>query len=92
MNITVNYCGQIGQILHLEREEIECAAPIRLVDLLNDLADRHGETFRRLVFHDAGQIRTSLLITVNDNAVPLSSLPALQDKDELTLLPPIAGG
>jgi molybdopterin converting factor small subunit len=92
MNITVNYCGQIGQAIKLDREEIECASSIPLVNLLNDLADRHGETFRHLIFDDADQVRSSLLITINDSAVSLSSPPTLQERDELTLLPPIAGG
>ena len=92
MNITVNYCGQIGQAIGLDREAIECAPSIPHVDLLKNLADRHGETFRQFIFADADQVRTSLLITINDSAVSLSSPPALRDGDEVTLLPPIAGG
>ena len=92
MNITVHYCGQIGQAIELDGEAIECAESIPLADLLNDLAGRHGDAFRRLVFDDAGEVRTSLLITINDNAVRLSSPPTLEEGDELTLLPPISGG
>jgi molybdopterin converting factor small subunit len=92
MTINVHYYGQIGQAIRLDDEPIDCGAPIGLTDFLRMLADRHGDEFRRQVFYEAGEVRTSLLITINDSAVSVTSDPKLQDGDEVTLLPPISGG
>ncbi len=92
MKITINYFGQLGQFAGKMSETRQCRDRLGLSELLSDVARDYGGNFRRLVVDDRGHPRPSLLIAVNGEAAPGGSSPALSDGDEVTLLPPIAGG
>lgn len=92
MNVTVNYFGQLRQIVGRDSEPRECADSMGLGDLLADLAGEHGSEFRGMLMDEAGELRAYLLILVNGETIDKKAVCPLQDGDEITLLPPIAGG
>ncbi len=92
MKVTIHYLGQLEQLAGKPSETRELRQPVRLSDLLADLAGHYGDEFRRMVTDETGGPRSSLLVVMNGEAVSKTSSPALQDGDEVTLLPPIAGG
>jgi MoaD family protein len=92
MRVTINYFGQLGQLAGKASEDCECGDRMGLRELLCDLGTRYGGDFGRMVMDDTGRPRLSLLIAVNGEAVREASFPALKDGDQVTLLPPLAGG
>ena len=92
MNLTVQYLGQIGHVIGCEQETIACPEPIALARLLQVILDRHGEAVRPFVFDANGQPTKSLLVSVNDKMASTTAALMLQPGDEVSLLPPIAGG
>lgn len=90
--VTINYLGQLEQFAGRPSDTREFRARIRLPDLLAELAGHYGEDFRRMVMDEAGRPRASLLIVMNGEAINRASDPEFKDGDEVTLLPPIAGG
>jgi molybdopterin converting factor small subunit len=92
MQITVEYAAQAKQAAGLGRECLELALPLRVRDLLPQLARRHGEALGRLLLTEDGDPQPALLLFVGDEQVLPDAPRELQPGDVLTILPPIAGG
>lgn len=93
MNVRVQYMAQLRTVVGQAEELIELPDGSRLSDVLAQLASRHDVARSHLVT-ETGQPRPSLLIVVNEAAVPTrdAATTELQSNDVVTLLPPIAGG
>jgi molybdopterin converting factor small subunit len=93
MNLRVQYMAQLRTTVGRIEECAELPEGSRLLDLLVHLASVHAPAKSHLLA-DSGQARPSLLMVVNDSAVPARDAAAtvLRAGDVVTLLPPIAGG
>ena len=92
MKVTVNYYGQLKQITNKDSESCDLSEQTDLNQMLAGLASQYGDKFKDFVFDQAGEIRVSLMISVNDNVVDKKPAPCLKDGDEVSILTPIAGG
>ena len=93
MRLKVQYMAQIRTAVGRGDEDVEVLKGCCLADLLNHLANIHGAARSHLVT-ETGHVRPSLLVVVNDSAVPArnAATTELHANDVVTLLPPIAGG
>jgi MoaD family protein len=92
MRVTINYFGQLEQLSGRPSEERECREGISLLEVLDALAGQYGADFKTMVMDAAGRPRSSLLIVVNGEVANAATAVEVGDGDEVTLLPPIAGG
>lgn len=96
MRVTVEYLGYIKQTLGVEhQEQIELTEGAILRDLLNLLAKRHGEAFRKDVYESgSGDLRPTHILSVN--GILLNQLNGietrLKDGDRIVLMPVVTGG
>ena len=84
--------GQLRQFAGTDREEREVADGASLMEVLQATATGHDNDFRGLLLDEEDVPRLSVLILHGETAVDRSKPPQLQDGDEITLMPPIAGG
>ena len=93
MTITIHYQTQIRRAVGTAAETIDLPPGSGLPELLERLADRHGDAFRRLVLVGGKAINGSILLFVGDTQVsPLDQSIPLNDGDVVTFLAPMAGG
>ena len=92
MKVTLSYFGQLRQIAGSESEKIDCGEGATLQDVLKETAGRYGDGFSEIVFSGDGGVHPSLLVVINDLGVDKDRPVALNDNDNVTLLPAIAGG
>ena len=92
MKVTVRFFGQVRQAAGKDSEilEIDPATTPRAV--VQRLAESSGEPLRSHLLGDDGEVRSSLVLVIGDEQVDLDTTSPLADGDELTILPPIAGG
>ena len=93
MKIGLQLMGQLRGIFAGEILELELPPAANVQDALRELAAR-CESARLQFVNEQGEVRPSLLIVVNDDAIPArqASSIVLKDRDQLTILPPISGG
>ncbi len=93
MKLRVQYMAQLRAIVGCGEEAVELLAGSSVADLLSHLATTHGAARSHFVTEE-GRVRPSLLIVVNDSAVPAreAATAELRADDVVILLPPIAGG
>ena len=93
MKLRVQYTAQLRTVVGHAEEVVELPPGTRLAELLAHLAAIHPDAGPHLVT-STGQIRPSLLVALNETAVPrhAASTILLHEGDVVTLLPPIAGG
>jgi len=96
LRIIVEYLGYIKQTLgvnHEEQLEIEEGALVR--DLLNILAEKHGEPFKKEVFQP-GSVDMKPHHILSVNGILLNQLKGietkLKDGDRVILMPVVTGG
>ena len=92
MNVTVSYLGQLRHIAGIETEDRSVPDGASLTDVLKELAAGYDEQFGRILFDEAGVLRGSMMVLINDALVMKDALPNLNNGDRVTLLPAIAGG
>ncbi|HXG10388.1 MAG TPA: MoaD/ThiS family protein [Gemmataceae bacterium] len=92
MKVAVRYLAQLRQAAGCTEEEINLDGPCLLQDLLRQLADRHGEHFRRLLLASADALQPSILLFVGEDQVRWDTPVKLRDGDVITVLSPMAGG
>jgi molybdopterin converting factor small subunit len=91
VKITVHYSAHARQAAGTATERVELPTPASLADLLACLAQRHADLGPLLRCTD-GCGRDAVLIFLGDRQVRPGDRSPLRDGDEITLLPPIAGG
>ncbi len=92
MHVRIKYFGQLRELAEAEEEQWEPSGGNDLKTALLEKAQAHGDDFRRVIFNRDGNLRPSVMILVNEKPVDKSRPPALEDGDEITVLPAIAGG
>ncbi len=92
MPIRVDYIAQVKNAAGVTGESIHLDSSAELADVLRQLADNHGAEFRSLVFDDDGQVRPSILVTVNDEQVFPRTPCSVQCGDTVAILSPMSGG
>ncbi len=96
MKVTVEYLGYIKQTLGVEhQEQIDLREGALLRDLLNLLAKKHGEAFKKDVYEPGSvDLRPHHILSVN--GILLNQLNGLEtelrDGDRLVLMPVVTGG
>ncbi len=92
MQVTFKYMAQLKQAAGVEEETIETEATASLVSLANRLADRHDDSFRRIVLDASGKLQPSILFFVGDQQVQAQEPYEFRDGDVITVMSPMAGG
>ena len=92
MVVTVEYTAQLKRAAGAARENFELDASSSLVDLVNAIADRHGDELSRMLKTADGTPQTTIIPFVGDDQVRWNASDALRDGVTVTLLAPISGG
>ena len=92
MMITVYFTSQLKMAVGKSSESFELEDGATMNGLLDRLADKHGEAFRKLVFDAEGRLQPSLLLCRGDDQVERDDDVPLADGDSVTLLAAISGG
>ena len=92
VTVKVEYEAQIRKMAQSQSEMVILQEHQTLKDLLLRLSDLHGEPLEKSLLHNSGERQPSLLVFINDQQIPISSNPLLQQDDIVTLLSPISGG
>jgi molybdopterin converting factor small subunit len=91
MKLTVSYSGMARSVARTASETFDLPAAATLLDLLAQIAKRHGEKMAHLVT-PADNTPPQVLIFVGDEQVTWPTTPPLKDGDHIMLVSPIAGG
>ena len=94
MKVRVQYTAQLRTALGCGEEEVELPEGSTLAGLVQNLAERNGSGARFHLTAVNGDVLTSMLMVVNDEAKTARDAEAtvLSAGDVIVLLPPIAGG
>jgi len=79
--------GKLRHLIGAARIRMEVPAETRVVDVLENVAERYGAEARALILGE----RSGVLVLVNDEMIEQSTI-AVSDGDEVTVLLPMAGG
>jgi len=88
--VTVHYSAQARQAAGTSVERVELPAPASMPDLLACLSNRHAGLGPIMLGDGSG--KPAVMIFLGDHQVRPNDRSPLRDGDEITLLPPIAGG
>lgn len=92
MIVTVEYTAQLKRAAGKAREDFELDDSGTLIDLVNAIADRHGDELARMLKTADGIPQTTIIPFVSDDQVRWDAADALRDGVAVTLLSPISGG
>lgn len=92
MLVTVEYTAQLKRASGKAREEFELDDSGTLIDLVNAIADRHGDELARMLKSAEGVPQSTVIPFVGDDQVRWDSSGVLSDGVTVTLLSPISGG
>lgn len=94
MKIQVRFVATLRHILGVKSIDLEISRPMKVLEVLNLLAEKYGEKFRKAVFDENGKVKSEFLIFVNEAEISvLDGLNTeISDGDVITLLPTIHGG
>lgn len=91
MNITVQFEAQAKRAVGTGCETLSVDDSHTIREVLQTLANRHGQGLREIVLDGNGGINRALLLFVGDQqSVDLEA--SLADGDTLTIMPPVSGG
>ena len=90
MQVTVHYFAQLKRAAGVASETVVVEPDATLAQLVQRLAQQHGDAFRALVLDAAGQPQRTLLYAVGDEQADLDRV--LREGDVVTILAPMAGG
>jgi len=91
MKLTVSYSGMARSVAGAATETFDLPSAATLPDLLQEIAQRHGEKMAHLVTPTHDNL-PAVLIFVGDEQVTWPTPPSLKDGDHIMLVSPIAGG
>ncbi len=92
MTVSVRYLAQVRAAAGRATEQVTLSDASSLVELLRNLAERHGTALRNLLFDPSGGLQPTILVFVGDEQVSGNDAVALKDGDTVTILSPMAGG
>ena len=88
--IKVKFFARVREIAKTTTTEINVNDKVKLLDLMNLLADKYGSEFRDYVFK-TDHIASHIVIMINGQPVRNHEV-YLEDNDILAILPPVSGG
>jgi molybdopterin converting factor small subunit len=89
MNVGVYYLAQLRHSAGCSTEQVALPGSCTVAELVEQLAQRHTG-LRNVLFDAEGRIQPTILIFRGEDRVGFTTL--LHDRDEVTLMTPIAGG
>ncbi|GAB5444301.1 MAG: MoaD/ThiS family protein [Fuerstiella sp.] len=94
MNVVVEFEAELRTLAGTEQRSVAMSTTATVLSTLQAAVQESDDALRSRIFADDGQLRSSLLIFVNDQPLPAGTGAAteLADGDHLLLLPPISGG
>lgn len=92
MVVTVEYTAQLKRASGTAREDFDLSDSATLLDLVNTIADRHGEELARMLKAADGTPQSTVIPFVGDDQTRWDAADALSDGVTVTLLSPISGG
>lgn len=92
MRIVVKYMAQLKQAAGAASETVEVESRCSAEEILRRLAEKHGESYRRVVLDSQGGVRRALLVFVGNEQVRADAPRTFHDGEELTILAPMSGG
>jgi MoaD family protein len=92
MNIRIKYTAQLKKAVGAGEEIIEVSEGTLIKDLLNTLFQRKREAFVDIVFNAEGVFLDAVLIILNGQQIGFDYSETLVERDEITIMSPIAGG
>ncbi len=91
--VTFSYTGQLAAAAGTSEETLDLADATSLRQALEERAARHGNGWARLVFDDAGRVRSTLLVVFDGvQAGDDRESQPLDGVKNVMLMTPIAGG
>lgn len=95
MNVRVQYFGYIKNMLNKREDQIELEETASLSDLLNKLAEVHGESFKKEVY-EPGMKDVKMGFSVTVNGLLINQLGGIDTKlsegDNIILMSLMSGG
>ena len=92
MKITVEYAAQVKRAAGVGSEVVEVDDGYSVQQLVQHVAQQHGDTLSTLLFDADRNFHPSLLLFVGDNQIRWDTEAPLNDGDVVTILSPISGG
>ncbi len=92
MTVTVEYAAQVRTVAGVSSEAIEPDGPSTLQSVVNEVANRHGDAMRTLLFKDDGTLHPSILLFLGDDQLHWDGDAPVDDGAVLTILSPVSGG
>ena len=86
------YTAQLKKAIGTGEEYLEVGEGTILKDLLNTLFVQKKTAFENIVFSTEGVFLDAVLIILNGQQVAYDSPEVLNERDEITIMSPIAGG
>ncbi len=90
MPIKVKFFAHVREIVKTPTTEINVNDKVKLIDLMNLLANKYGSKFREYVFK-ADHIASHIILMINGEPVKNQDV-YLEENDILAILPPVSGG
>ena len=92
MVVTVEYTAQLKRAAGKTREDFELDDSGTLIDLVNAIADQHGDEVARMLQATDGSPQSTIIPFVGDDQKRWDAADALSNGVTVTLLSPISGG
>ena len=92
MQVSVRYMAQLRTATGAAAETLDVEGSCTAAERVAQVAARHGEALRRLLFGADGRLHPAILVFVGDTQAGVDERLPLNDGDVVTLLSPIAGG
>ncbi|GBD96606.1 MAG TPA: MoaD/ThiS family protein [Nitrospirae bacterium] len=84
--------ANLRDIVGKDELEMELKEPVSLIEFLRNISNDYGEKMRKFLFKETNEIAESLIISINGEVIKENKSIFLSNKDELSILLPLAGG
>jgi MoaD family protein len=92
MRITFRYTSQLSAAAGASEEVIDVDEGTELMEILENLSEKHGPEFSKFVVDDDGNSVPTLVIAVNGTQVDPDKEVSLEAGSEVILITPMSGG
>lgn len=92
MKVKIKYTAQLKKAVGIGEETIEVNEGTLIRELLNVLFQQKREAFENIVFNAEGVFLDAVLLILNGQQIAYDYPEVLIEKDEITIMSPIAGG
>jgi len=93
-SVKVEFLSLLSDIIDEDDLEIHIQNNSTLIQLIRTMSDRYGEDFRNKVLDDKGNLLNYILLAINGNQITTTNKNdvLIQDGDQISFIPAIAGG